>query len=188
MAPLLIPIVTMLANKGMSLLSSAIESGGDKAADFIKEKTGIDLLEPGVEKRLSNEELKALKVAEAENSIELMKIALQNKIEDNRHQEALVVTEIGDKQNARGMQVAALNQDDKFSKRFVYYFASFWSIVAAIYIVAVTFLPIPVANIRFVDTVIGFMLGTIVSTIIGYFFGSSIKKEDETKNENEKDK
>ena len=52
MAPLLIPIVTMLANKEMSLLSSALEAGEDKAVDFIEQKTGIKLSEPGVELRM----------------------------------------------------------------------------------------------------------------------------------------
>ena len=177
MAPLLIPIVTMLANKGMSLLSSALEAGEDKAVDFIEQKTGIKLSEPGVEKRLGSEELAKLKIAESEHAIELMRISLANKQEDNRHDESIVSAEVGDKQNARELQIESLKQDDLFSKRFVYYFASFWSIIAAVYIIAVTFMTIPTANIRFVDTVIGFMLGTIVSTIIGYFFGSSIKKD-----------
>ena len=28
------------------------------------------------------------------------------------------------------------------------------------------------ANTRFADTIVGFILGTVVSTIIGYFYGS----------------
>lgn len=101
MAPLLIPIVTMLANKGMSLLSKAIESGEDKAVDFIEEKTGIKLSEPGVEKLLDSEDLAKLQIAEQEHAIELMKISLANKQEDNRHEESFVTAEVGDKQNAR---------------------------------------------------------------------------------------
>ena len=102
MAPLLIPIVTMLANKGMSLLSSALEAGEDKTVDFIEQKTGIKLSEPGVEKRLGSEELAKLKIAESEHAIELMRISLANKQEDNRHEESIVSAEVGDKQNARG--------------------------------------------------------------------------------------
>lgn len=176
MAPLLIPIVTMLSNKGMSLLSKAIETGEDKAVEFIEEKTGIKLSEPGVEKRLNSDDLAKLQIAESEHAIELMRLSLANKQEDNRHEESFVSAEIADKDSARGLQIASLGQSDLFSKRFVYYFAAYWSIIASIYIIAVTFMQIPAANIRFVDTVIGFMLGTIVSTIIGYFFGASIKK------------
>lgn len=75
--------------------------------------------------------------------------------------------------NARNMQVEALKQDDTFSKRYVYYLATFWSLVAFLYIFLITFLTIPQSNIRFADTVLGFLLGTIVATIINFFFGSS---------------
>ena len=176
MAPLLIPIVTMLANKGMSLLSKAIESGEDKAVDFIEEKTGIKLSEPGVEKRLSAEELAKLQIAESEHAIELEKLALANKQEDNRSSEAAIGIQASEYSNARNMQVENLKQDDKFSKRFVYYFAIFWSTFAVVYLTGITFAEIPKENIRFADTIVGFLLGTIVATLIGFFYGNSIKK------------
>lgn len=75
--------------------------------------------------------------------------------------------------NARNMQIEALKQDDIFSKRFVYYLASFWSIVGVVYIFFITFAPIPESNVRFADTVLGFLLGTILATIINFFLGSS---------------
>ena len=78
-----------------------------------------------------------------------------------------------DRANARSMQAAALNQNDLFSKRFVYYFATFWSIASALYIAFITFGEIPEANVRFADTILGFLLGTIVATIVQFFFGSS---------------
>jgi MFS-type transporter involved in bile tolerance (Atg22 family) len=71
------------------------------------------------------------------------------------------------------MQVAALQQSDIFSKRFIYYYAIFWSISAVLYIAFITFGEIPEANIRYADTVLGFLLGTIIATIVGYFYGSS---------------
>lgn len=58
-------------------------------------------------------------------------------------------------------------------KRFLHYLAGFWSVVSATYIVLVTFIPIPLGNERIVDTLIGFLLGSVISTIITYFFGSS---------------
>lgn len=75
--------------------------------------------------------------------------------------------------NARAMQVAALQQEDTFSKRFVMYFAIGWSICAAIYIGCITFGTIPQQNVRFADTILGFVLGTLVSTIINFFYGSA---------------
>lgn len=75
--------------------------------------------------------------------------------------------------NARNMQVEALKQDDTFSKRFVYYLATFWSVFGVIYIFFITFGNIPANNVRFADTILGFILGTIIATIINFFFGSS---------------
>ena len=75
--------------------------------------------------------------------------------------------------NARAMQVVALQQDDLFSKRFLMYFAIGWSVCAVVYIACITFAAIPPANIRFADTILGFVLGTIVSTLLNFFFGSA---------------
>jgi len=85
----------------------------------------------------------------------------------------LLELDTADRANARGMQVEALKQDDVFSKRFVYYLAMFWSLIAAGYLFAVTFIEYPEANTRIVDTITGFLLGTIIAGIITYFFGSS---------------
>lgn len=81
--------------------------------------------------------------------------------------------EAQDRANARDMQKAALGQDDLFSKRFVYYFASAWSLFTMLYIALITLANIPEANQRYADTILGFMLGTLVATIINFFFGSS---------------
>ena len=43
MIPILAGIVSMLAGKGLDLVSSAIDGGADKAKEFIEEKTGIKL-------------------------------------------------------------------------------------------------------------------------------------------------
>lgn len=80
--------------------------------------------------------------------------------------------------SAREMQIAALNQDDLFSKRFIYYLAIFWSVIGGVYIFLVTFME--VVNVRAADTVLGFLLGTIVATIINFFFGSSKGSKDKT--------
>jgi len=80
--------------------------------------------------------------------------------------------------NARNMQETALKQEDKFSKRFVYYLASFWSFIAGTYLFSVTFFTYPVANTRIVDTITGFLLGTIIASIITFFFGSSQGSKD----------
>jgi hypothetical protein len=76
--------------------------------------------------------------------------------------------------DARAMQVAALDQSDVFSKRFTMYLTSFWSVCAAVYIGFITFSVIPESNVRFADTILGFILGTVIATMLNFWFGSSI--------------
>lgn len=88
-----------------------------------------------------------------------------------------------DSKSARNMQMAALAQEDIVSKRFIYFFASVWSIFSIAYITSITFLNVPQDNTRFADTILGFLLGTIIATMIQYFYGSSMgsKFKDERK-------
>lgn len=81
--------------------------------------------------------------------------------------------ETNDRASARAMQIAALQQDDVQSKRFVYRFAWVWSMFAMLYILGVTFLTIPQGHERYADLVLGFLLGTVIATILTFFFGSS---------------
>jgi hypothetical protein len=76
---LLAPIVTMLAEKGLNLLSKAVDSGSDKAIEFIEEKTGLKLLEPEVESKITSEKLAELRKLEKDYELELMRLALEAK-------------------------------------------------------------------------------------------------------------
>ncbi len=58
----------------------------------------------------------------------------------------------------------------------------FWLIAACIgfvfvYITLITFAPIPKDNVRFADTSLGFLLGTILAGCIGYYIGGSPLKK-----------
>lgn len=62
----------------------------------------------------------------------------------------------------------------------------FWSIFSALYIMLVTFVDVPLANERVVDQVLGFIMGTIVATVINFWLGSSLgskSTEDQNKSE-----
>lgn len=59
------------------------------------------------------------------------------------------------------------------TSEFINKFAILWSVFAMGYIIAITFVPIPETSVRFADTVLGFLLGTGVSSIINFFYGSS---------------
>ena len=172
MIPIVASIVSMLADKGLNLISSAIDGGADKAVEFIESKTGVKM--DGSE--LSDEQVATLRELEINSKLELERLALENKKEDNRANEVIVNAQVGEYANSRNLQIEALKQDDKFSKRFIYYFAIFWSVFAVVYLTGITFIEIPKENVRFADTTVGFLLGTIVATLIGFFYGNSIKK------------
>lgn len=78
-----------------------------------------------------------------------------------------------DRADARKMQGIALQQDDLFSKRFVYYFAAAWSLFTMIYIMVITLVPLTERGHAIANTVLGFLLGTAVASIFGYFYGST---------------
>ena len=145
--PLLAPLLATLAGNGLGIVADAVTK---KGKEYVEDKLGIDLSQDPSPDVLAQWQ-------EAARS----------------HEKDLIAMVFADRANARSMQVAALNQNDTFAKRFIYYFAAFWSIAAALYIAFITFGEIPEANVRFADTILGFLLGTIVATIVQFFFGSS---------------
>jgi hypothetical protein len=83
--------------------------------------------------------------------------------------------------DARDMQKIALQQSDIFSKRFTMYLKMFWSVSAVAYVGFITFGSIPEPNVRFADTILGFILGTVVATMLNFWFGSSIGSKEKDK-------
>ena len=147
MIPIIAQIVSTLIAANLPRVAQGVL---DKGLDVVEQKLGIKL-EP---------EMDATKIAE-------IKAAAQ------KHEEFMVEQDNKNTSDARAMQVAALNQSDVFSKRFVYFFIGFWSIVSAIYIGFVTFGYVPPENVRVVDTLLGFIQGTIVATMFNYLMGTS---------------
>jgi hypothetical protein len=158
----MIPIVAGLLESGLSLLANAVLA---KGKSWVQEKTGVDLDKAN----LSNEDMVKLRQFEMTHEEELMKL----KLEDDRLNAELTKLYIASDNDARILQGKALAQDDIFSKRFIYYYAIFWSICASAYIGFITFGYIPKDNVRFADTILGFILGTVVAQIIAFFYGSS---------------
>lgn len=60
-----------------------------------------------------------------------------------------------------------------FGRRFLAYFAVGLTIAGMAYLAAITFAPIPKENIGFANTILGFIIGTMVASPIGFYFGSS---------------
>ena len=150
--PVLAPILSTLAANGLGMLADAVTK---KGKEFVEDKLGIELTPDPTPEALENWKNAA-----------------------REHERALMQMAYGDTADARDMQKVALNQSDLFAKRFVYYFASFWSLFAAAYIAFITFGKIPEDNQRFADTILGFLLGTIVATILQFFFGSTANSKD----------
>lgn len=73
-------------------------------------------------------------------------------------------------------------EHDDDQKNFLYRFAYIWSFFTMLYLSVTTLLPVPDKNQHIVDTVVGFLLGTIIAGFIGYFYGSShsSKSKDDT--------
>jgi hypothetical protein len=153
--PFLAPLLATLASNGLGMVADAVTK---KGKEFVEEKLGIDLTQDPTPETVAN-----------------WKLAAQ------QHEKELIQMAYGDTANARNMQVEALRQDDLFSKRFIYIFATFWSIFAASYIGFITFGTIPENNQRFADTILGFLLGTVVATILQFFFGSSMGSKEKDK-------
>lgn len=64
-------------------------------------------------------------------------------------------------------------QPEDPEKHFLHVYAVFVTSMTFLYIFAASFLDIPKENIRFVDTVLGFLLGTVISTLVQFYYGTS---------------
>lgn len=109
--------------------------------------------------------------------------------EVNRHMEALADSankelelELADMNSARSMQIEALKQDDKFSKRFTYYLAMMVIIFVFIFDTAMFFVKYPQENRDMINQVAGILNATALVMVLSFFFGSSMgsKKAGET--------
>jgi hypothetical protein len=154
MAPFIAGIVSSLIQNNLPKVAQAVV---DKGLDYVQDKTGIEL-----KPDMNAEEVKALREAA------------------QRHEEFKIEQANKNTADARAMQVAALQQNDTFAKRYVMYLASFWSCTAVVYIFLITFTHIPELNVRFADTILGFLLGTVVATILNFFLGSSASSKEKT--------
>ena len=159
MLPIIASIVSGLIQNNMHKVADAVI---DKGVDYVQDKMGIQLKPEG----------EATKEDYAKWSAEAAK-----------HEEFMAEIDLKNMQGARDMQLKAMDSDDPLVRRFVYYFISFWSVLCASYIGCITFLDIPDENVRFADTILGFVLGTMVAAMFQFLLGSSLgsRKKDEKK-------
>ncbi|CAB4160874.1 hypothetical protein UFOVP764_20 [uncultured Caudovirales phage] len=151
-------LLKLLGNVAPTLATVVAGPLGGAAVSAIAKQFGVENTVEAVTQAIAGDPEAALKLAQ----IDLEKLKM----------------EYANTSDARAMQVAALNQSDVFSKRFTMYLTTFWSGCAAIYIGCITFVDIPMGNVRFADTILGFILGTVIATMLNFWFGSSIGSKD----------
>lgn len=168
MIPIIAGLVSMLADKGLDLISSAIDGGADKAKEYIENKTGIEL-----DKDLTDEQVAELKKFEMTNKIELEKLALANKQEDNRHAEKKTEIITADKSNARNREIEVVKTTGKKDNTI--------TILAGVIVIgffagliSLVFVHLDKGSGTY--ELLYMMFGALIAkfgTVIDYFFGSS---------------
>ena len=149
-----------------SIVSNLISNNMHKVADQVIEK-GVE----AVEQKLGMT-LKPEGEATPEYNAKLQE-------EANRHSEFLAELDEKSAQRATDMQLMAMQSNDPFVRRHVYYFAWFITVVSFAYFFMVSFLPIENRNRDFVNIILGFLIGTAINSLIRFFYGSSAKSQED---------
>jgi hypothetical protein len=157
MLPIIASIVSGLIQNNMHKVADAVM---DKGVDYVEQKMGIKLKPEG----------EATKEDYAKWNAEAAK-----------HEEFMAEMDLKNMEGARNMQLAAMQSDDPLVRRFVYFFIAFWSVLSAAYIGCITFVDIPDENVRFADTILGFVLGTMVAGMFQFLLGSSLGSRNKDK-------
>lgn len=63
----------------------------------------------------------------------------------------------------------------------IYKYIAWTSIFVCTYILAITFVPIPKGNMRFVDIVLAFLMGTLLGGGVNYLTGGTPDKKEDGK-------
>ncbi|WP_255990820.1 hypothetical protein [Chitinolyticbacter albus] len=172
-------IAPQLAKRGLDLLSGifrgALDQGAEQVTELIKEKTGIDIADAADDK-LTDEQWLQLKQFELDNQAQL--ITWRQQID--AHELEMEKLRTADVQDARATGGKRDDNDDPLVRRFTYYYAYLITALTFVFIVLAILLPflfnakeLPRDSAQIINTVVGFLLGVGLSTIIQYFYGSS---------------
>ena len=149
MLPIIASIVSGLIANGMPKVADAVI---EKGVDYVQDKMGIQLKPEG---EATKEDYAKWNEAAA------------------KHEEFMAELDEKSRQRATDMQMKAMESDDPFVRRFLYYFISLWSLFAVIFIPSLIWVAIPESNVRFADTILGYVLGTIITGMFAFLLGSS---------------
>lgn len=153
------PIVKWCKENAPDLIGNSLELVGDITGIEVIEKLGEKIA--GSDKLTPEQKEYAERIVQAD--LELHKL------------------ENADRHSAREMQIAALHQDDLFSKRFIYYMATGIIAVTFIYDILFFFVEYPERNHDIIMMIAGTLNSTGFAAIIYFFFGSSKGSADKQK-------
>lgn len=88
---------------------------------------------------------------------------------------------LNDVADARAMQISALNQADKFAKRFIYFLAAGMIVLTMSYDFCFFFVKFPPENRDLLNMIAGVLNTSCLVAIVSFFFGSSKSSEDKQK-------
>jgi len=149
MLPVVMSIVQGLIANNMPKVADAVI---EKGVDYVQEKMGITL----------KPEHEATKEDYAKWNAEAAK-----------HEEFMAELDEKSRQRATDMQMKAMESDDPFVRRFLYYFIAMWSTFSVVFIPCLIWVPIPENKTRFADTILGYVLGTVITGMFAFLLGSS---------------
>lgn len=151
----MIPILSKVLSSGAGNL---IDSIGNVASKFINTKQDKDAFE--------------LQMSEEVNRhMETLSSQLESETKDY----------LADVNSARVMQEAALQQQDSFAKRFVYYLAAGVILLTVAYDFCFFWVNFPEVNRPILEQVSGVLNTSCLVMVISFFFGSSKSSEDKQK-------
>jgi hypothetical protein len=149
-------LASFLLSQGAGKLGNMLMGAAkDKAVEAIADKLGVEPKEDAIEHHLTAHPEEMVKLEQLD--VQKLELALENT------------------KDAREMQRQAMQSTDPVISRFVYLFAWFWAVTSVIYFFTVTFLEVPKTGEAFANFILGFLTGTAVATIIGFFYGGAVK-------------
>ena len=149
MLPVVMSIVNGLIANNMPKVADAVI---EKGVDYVQEKMGITLKPEHEATKEDYEKWNA---------------------EAAKHEEFMAELDEKSRQRATDMQMKAMESDDPFIRRFLYYFIGCWSAFSMVFIPCLIWASIPESGQRYADTILGYVMGTIVTSMFAFLLGSS---------------
>lgn len=150
------------------------KKGTSKAGDFIRSLVKGETLNKvlGVGFSLATGNIKGA-ISKLTNSGDLT-------VEQIDRAEKLLELDYKDLADARDLQKVALSQSDLFSKRFIYYLSIAIFLFSSAIVVMLFFVEIPDKNRDVINFILGVVIGTGLTGVFNFFYGSSKGSKDKT--------